>query len=356
MANGTGLKLRRWLITVITTLAACLGSICIAPTAAGWNLFDDPVTPVAAQVGSLFNLIMIITGGILFVVWTVLSVAIWRYRHQPGRIPRLVHGNIVLEIVWTVVPAILLLIIAVPSYRTLMAMETIPPPDLTVEVIGHQWYWEYRYPDSGLILTNQPLRVPAHRNIKLLLTSADVIHNWYVPDFAFKISTIPGRINQTWFRTERAGSFVGQCAELCGTLHSRMQIAVEAMPPEAFAGWQRQMVAQSQGQAAGGAGKALYETNCAACHQLNGEGLAGAIPPLAGAEIPSGPPDAHISLVLKGKMGPLTVKSQTYNGVMPPFVQLSDEELAAIITYERTTWGNRGSTVTPAQVRALRGR
>ena len=353
MARGTWARLSRWLIMAATTATALL----VAPAAAGWNLFADPVTPIAAKVGSLFNLILVITGGIFLVVWTILGIAIWRYRHRPGLTPRLVHGNIVLEIVWTVVPAILLLIIAVPAYSTLMASETVPPPDLTVQVIGHQWYWEYRYPDSGLVVTDQPLRVPAGKTVKLLLTSADVIHNWYVPDFAFKISTIPGRVNTAWFRTARTGTFVGQCAELCGTQHAQMAIAVEAMAPAAFAGWERQTLAQAKvPQTTGAQGKALYERNCATCHQATGEGLGEAFPPLAGSEVPNGPPEEHIRFVLHGRTGPLIVKGHQFNGVMPPFLQLTDNELAAILTYERTSWGNHGSVVQPDQVKTMRGR
>jgi cytochrome c oxidase subunit 2 len=349
----------RWLPIASATVLAVLA----APAAAGWSLFADPATPIAARVGSLFNLILLITGVIFVGVWAVLGVAIWRFRHRPGQEPRLVHGNVLVEVIWTVVPAILLLVIAVPAYSTLMAEEQFPPIDMTVEVIGHQWYWEYRYPASGLRLVNQPLRLPARRNVKLILTSADVIHNWYVPDFAFKLSTIPGRVNQMWLRVERPGTYAGQCAELCGTLHSRMGIAVEAMPPERFASWQTATLASSQtatlAQATapgGGGGRELYETNCASCHQPGGGGLAGAIPPLGGAEIPNGPADEHIRTVLHGRQGPLTVKGHLYNGVMPPFVQLTDGEIAAIISYERTSWGNHGGPVSADQVRNLRGR
>jgi cytochrome c oxidase subunit 2 len=341
----------RWLPILSTTAIAVLA----APTAAGWGLFDDPVTPIAARVGSLFNLILLITGVIFVGVWAVLGIALWRFRHRPGQVPHRVHGNVLIEIIWTVMPAVLLLVIAVPAYSTLMAQEHFPPIDLTVEVVGHQWYWEYKYPDSGLTLSNQPLRLPADRNVKLILTSADVIHNWYVPDFATKISTIPGRINQMWLRVDKPGTYIGQCAELCGSLHARMGITVEAMPPERFATWQRTMLAQATGTLAGGAGKALYERNCASCHQTEGGGLAGSIPPLAGSELPNGPAFDHIRTVLQGKQGPLTVRGQPYNGVMPPFAHLTDEEIAAIISYERTSWGNKGGPVTATQVRSLRG-
>jgi cytochrome c oxidase subunit 2 len=341
--------------TLATTPVAVLAAPAAAadPVSAVWSSFTDQVTPIAAQVGALFNLILLITGIIFVGVWGVLGVAIWRFRHRPGQVPQRVHGNVLVEIIWTVMPAILLLVIAVPAYSTLVAAEQIPPADLTVEVVGHQWYWEYRYPDAGLTLSNEPLRLPVDRNVRLILTSADVIHNWYVPAFAYKKSTIPGRINQMWVRVARPGTYVGQCAELCGDLHARMGITVEALPPDRFAAWQQAAVGQAAVAAAGG--KPLYERHCASCHQPGGQGLAGAIPPLAGAEIPNAPPADHIRIVLAGKTGPLTVKGQRYDGVMPPFAQLTDDEIAAIVSYERQSWGNRGGPVSPAQVRALRG-
>jgi mono/diheme cytochrome c family protein len=134
-----------------------------------------------------------------------------------------------------------------------------------------------------------------------------------------------------------------------------MDIKVDAMPPDQFASWQQATLAQATGTG-GGAGKALYDRNCASCHQAAGQGLEGAIPPLAGSEVPNGPPEEHVRVVLHGLQGPLTVKGKQYNGVMPPFAHLTDDEIAAIISYERTQWGNRGGPVTAAQVRSLRGR
>lgn len=331
------------------------GVWALLPALAGC-LYAAPVTPLAAQVGTLYNLVATITGSILVLVWMALGVALWRYRHRPGRRARIVHGNLLVEVVWTLIPAVLLLVIAIPAYRTILYTEHEPAAALVVEVVGHQWYWEYRYPNQGLVVSNEPLRVPAGENVQLVLSSADVIHNWWVPAFGYKMSAIPGRLNRMWFHVDRPGTYEGQCAELCGTMHAKMGITVDAMAPPAFASWVQATKLAQRPAAQTASGKALFDKNCAVCHQANGQGLADTFPPLAGAEVPNGPADAHIRLVLHGLTGPLAVRGHTYNGVMPSFLSLIDAELAAILTYERTSWGNTGSPVTPEQVHALRGR
>lgn len=332
--------------------------------APAWAVGPLPnATPIAERVHDLYQLIFWITLAIFLGVWGVLAIALWRFRHRPDRVPEQVHGNLWLEVVWTVLPAIALIVIAVPTYQTMRFVEEPPTPDLRLEVIGHQWYWEYRFPDLGLTFMNAPLVLPARKAVHVVASSADVVHSWSVPDFGFKLDTIPGHVNSAWIFAKAPGVHQGYCAQLCGTLHAQMLTQVHVVEPADFDAWvvrARSGQLAPPGAAAAAApvprGQAAYLARCAACHQANGQGVPGAFPPIAGAELPNGPAAEHIRMVLEGRTGPLTVKGQLYNGVMPPFASLSDAELADLISYERTAWGNRGTPVTPADVRAQRGK
>lgn len=197
----------------------------------------DPATSMAHEVNGIFWLIWWITFGIFVVVWAALGTALWKFRRRPGVEPRQFHSHLGVEIVWTVIPFVLLLIIAVPSYRVLSDMESAPAPALTVEIISHQFYWEYRYPEEGVTISYQPLRLPAHTFVRLLVSSADVIHSWSVPSFGFKQDAIPGRINDLWVRADKVGTYPGYCAQLCGVLHANMLTQVEVLPEADFQRW-----------------------------------------------------------------------------------------------------------------------
>lgn len=332
-------------------------------SAAGANPMDAAVTPIASEVNSVYNLILWITGGLFVGVWAVMGYALWKFRYRKDRQVNDFHGNLTLEVVWTVIPVILLIIISVPAFRVLQFTE-YAPKDIseTVEVIGHQFFWEFRYPDSNVTIANQPMRLPVGQNIRLLVTSDDVIHNFSVPAFGFKQDAIPGRVNERWVRVDKAGTYDGYCAALCGALHANMLFKVEAMEPEAYAAWKAENqkaaaaptgpVTQEQLMAAG---EKLYASNCASCHQTTGQGLPGVFPPLANSDwFDQNDKNAHIDVMLNGLRGEITVNGQKYNGVMPGFGHLSDLDLAAIATYERSAWGNDHGVITPEEVKALR--
>ncbi|MCS6987843.1 MAG: cytochrome c oxidase subunit II [Sphingomonadaceae bacterium] len=221
----------------------------------------DQVTPVGRQalamVHGLLNPVMI---GISLLVCALLVWTVVRYRERANPVPAKFSHNFRLEVTWTTIPALILLVIAVPSFRLLAAQYSPPKADLVVKVTGYQWYWGYEYPDYGgvsfdavmvdraeaarrgapyLLETDNRLVVPAGKTVKLLVTAADVIHSWAVPAFWVKMDAVPGRVNETWFKVDRPGVYYGQCSELCGTKHGFMPIAVEVVPEQQFLAWMR---------------------------------------------------------------------------------------------------------------------
>lgn len=331
-------------------------------TAVAANPMEAAITPIASEVNGVYNLILWITGGLFVGVWAALGYALWKFRYRKDRQVNDFHSNLTLEVVWTVIPVILLIIISVPAFRVLQFTE-YAPKDIseTVEVIGHQFFWEFRYPDSGVKIANQPMRLPVGQNIRLLVTSDDVIHNFSVPDFGFKQDAIPGRVNERWVRVDKPGTYDGYCAQLCGALHANMLFKVEALEPEAYAAWKAENVKAAAAPAKAlsmedlmAAGEKLYGSNCASCHQANGQGLPGVFPPIAGSDWIKGDKNEHIDVMLNGLRGEITVNGQKYNGVMPGFAHLSDQDLAAIATYERNAWGNSAGMITPDEIKARR--
>ncbi|HSQ61292.1 MAG TPA: cytochrome c oxidase subunit II [Acidobacteriota bacterium] len=209
--------------------------LLLAGTAGAWIL--DPVTPVAHEVRSLFWKALALTGGFFILAELLLLIAVIRFRARPGVPAAAFHDNVKLEVIWTAIPAITLVILAGPTFTTLKYMETVPKSDLTVEIIGHQWFWEYRYPEYGVVFANEPLVVPQGKIVAADITSIDVVHSWFVADFGVKMDANPGRVNHTWFQVERTGTFRGQCAELCGVLHGDMHVVVNVVTPEEFQRW-----------------------------------------------------------------------------------------------------------------------
>lgn len=362
---------------------ATLAALWADPSWAG--VMPPEVTPVAKNVRQLFDKIWWICLAIFIVVWGLLLVTIVRFREKPGenREPAKFSHNTDLEVLWTIIPTFICIFIAYETWNSMALMEKVPPEKdaIPIEVKGYQWYWEYKYPEEGIQFTTgadpekglgKPLIVPKGKTIKMQLTAADVIHAWFVPALGVKIDTIPGRVNHAWFRALETGYFKGNCTELCGVDHGKMWISVKVLEEKEYEEWvkaqpkmftpkPKEGVEPKPGEQVASAPvqvdpKMLYEMRCASCHQVDGKGNA-AFPPLAGAEIANGPADAHIKVVLNGLTGPITRNGQTFNGVMPPFAsQLTDEEIAAIVTHERTAWGNHGGKVTADQVKALRGK
>ena len=227
---------RSWPSLRFIAAALAVGAgLLAAGAASAWIL--DPVTPVAHEVRSLFFKALWVTGGFFILAEGLVLVLVLRFRAKPGVPAATFHENVKLELVWTAIPAIAMVILAGPTFTTLKYMETVPKSDLTIEIIGHQWFWEYRYPQLGIVFANEALVIPQGKIVAADVTSIDVVHSWFVPQFGVKMDANPGRVNHTWFQVERTGSFHGQCAELCGVLHGDMMINVNVVTPEEFDRW-----------------------------------------------------------------------------------------------------------------------
>jgi len=213
----------------ILALLGCVG------TASAWLV--NPVTPVAHEVRELFYKAVAVTMFFFVLAEGILLVAVLRFRAKPGVPPATFHENVRLELVWTAIPALAMVVLAGPAFSTLKYLETVPKSDLTIEIVGHQWFWEYRYPGQGIVFANEPLVIPANKIVAADVTSIDVVHSWFLPEFGVKMDANPGRVNHTWFQVERPGTYRGQCAELCGVLHGDMLITVQVVTPEEFARW-----------------------------------------------------------------------------------------------------------------------
>ncbi|WP_232818278.1 cytochrome c oxidase subunit II [Zobellella maritima] len=343
------------------------------------------VTDISQQVYDLHMTILLICVVIGILVFGAMFWAIVHHRKSKGAKAAQFHESTRVEILWTLIPFLILIAMAVPATRTLIAMEDPSQSDLTVQITGSQWKWHYRYFDQGvefysllatlpqeingslpkagnyLLEVDQPLVLPTDRKIRFLITSDDVIHSWWVPAFAVKKDAIPGFINEAWTRINTPGFYRGQCAELCGKDHAFMPIVVDAREPEQFADWlakakARQTEAKAAEQALAAMemtreelmtlGEQVYLRSCAACHQAGGEGLPGAFPALKDSELILQDRAAHIDIVLYGKAG---TAMQNFDK------QLALKELAAVITYERNAWGNdTGDLVQPGDIAAVR--
>ena len=223
------LSIAAWLIAALPALAKK------APIT---NWMQDPATPLAVEVGHDFWITFWLTLPFLILPQVLLVFLIVKFRESKGHKPATFHENLKLEIAWTVIPILALIGMAIPAYQTLRKMEVPPKSDLVIEVIGHQFFWEYRYPKYGVGIANEPLVVPADQVVTVNVTSVDVIHSFWVPAFGIKQDGIPGRITHTWFKA-REGKYKGQCAELCGPLHGEMLIDVSVVPPDDFEKWVR---------------------------------------------------------------------------------------------------------------------
>ncbi|MBH1962191.1 MAG: cytochrome c oxidase subunit II [Rhodocyclales bacterium] len=346
--------------------------------------FQEPATKLAQTVSDLHMMMMYICGVIFVGVFGVMFYSIIKHRKAPGRVAATFHENTTVEILWTVIPTIILLVMVWPVTKALISMRDSTGADITIKATGYQWKWGYDYikgegegikfmsvlstprdqiegkapkGEHYLLEVDNHLVVPVGKKIRILTTAEDVIHAWYMPAFAVKQDAVPGFIRDTSFRAEREGTFRGQCAELCGKDHGFMPIVVDVVSEEKYATW----VAEQKTKMAALAedpskvwtmaelmarGEAVYTQTCAACHQANGKGLPPAFPALDGSKVATGPKEGHLDMVLNGKPG----------SAMAAFgKQLSDSEIAAVVTYERNAWGNKvGDLVQPGEVKALR--
>lgn len=248
-------QLFKLLLLVITDQ---IFSFNAAYAASNWQLgFQKAVTPVMEQIESLHNILMIVITITVLIVFILIAYVILRFNAKANPIPNKFSHNLTIEIIWTIIPVIILCIIAVPSIRTLYYINTTPEPEMTVKVVGYQWYWHYQYPDHGNFefdsymiqdakLTSTDLRlfevdnrvvIPANTNVKFLITAGDVIHSFAVPAFGIKTDSVPGRVNETWVRVTEPGIYRGQCSELCGINHGFMPIVVEVVTKQEFDEW-----------------------------------------------------------------------------------------------------------------------
>lgn len=225
----------RYLPFVLAALTALAWTALAAAPAAAW--LDNPVTPVAHDVRSLFFKAIGVTAIFFVTAQVLLLIAVIRFRSKPGVQAATFHDNLRLEIVWTAIPTLAMAILAGPTFTSLRYMDTIPKSDLNIEIIGHQWFWEYRYPKYNVTFANEPLVIPVGKVVSADVTSIDVVHSWFMPDFGVKLDANPGRVNHTWFQVEKTGTYLGQCAELCGVLHAEMKIEVHVVSDEEFQRW-----------------------------------------------------------------------------------------------------------------------
>lgn len=250
--------------TLLRIPALALGAGLVSATAAHadaphpWQMnLQAPATPIMVQLTNFHNLLLWIISAIVLFVFALLAYACWRFREDRNPTPSRRSHNTLLEVVWTGVPVLLLLIIAIPSFKLLYFIETVPQTDMTIKAIGRQWYWSYVYPDQGnftfdaymvaegdlqpgqlrLLETDNRLIVPVQTNVKVQTTASDVLHSWAMPSFGVKVDAVPGRLNELWFRVEEPGVYHGQCSEICGANHPFMPITVEAVTKEAFEAW-----------------------------------------------------------------------------------------------------------------------
>lgn len=355
------------------------------------------VTPISRDIYLLHMTIFWICVAIGVVVFSVLIYSIVKHRKSKAHKPADFHSSLKIEILWAVVPFLILVAMAIPATMVIARMDDSAKADLNIKIVGYQWKWEYDYLDQGirffstlstpraqldnkakkgkwyLLEVDKPLVVPIHKKIRFLVTSNDVIHSWWVPALGVKRDAIPGFIHEAWARIDKPGTYRGQCAELCGINHAYMPIVVVAKTQEDFDKW----VALQQGkveevttdktktkpeqkaepkpkpqpptkmtkEALMQEGEKVYLSHCSVCHKPNGLGMPPAFPALKGGKITTGPVVAHIDIVLNGKTG---TAMQAFKE------QLNDTQLAAVITYERNSWGNTGGIVQPEDIQKAR--
>ncbi len=364
-----------------------------------WNInLTQGVTPVSHDIYDLHMTIFWICVAIAIIVFGVMFYAIIHHRKSKGAKSAHFHENLWVELTWSIIPFIILTLMAIPATKVLLHMRNTEHSDLTVKITGFQWKWQYEYLDNGikffsnnntpfdqiynkspktadyLRVVDKPLVLPIHKKIRFLVTSNDAIHSWWVPDLGTKQDAIPGYINETWTRINKPGTYHGQCAELCGMNHAYMPIVVIAMAEKDYEAWVIQQktgiipstpaVAPVKTTAPTAAppapaqkmtkeqlmplGEKTFNGICAVCHQQTGEGMPPTYPALKGSKIATGQLPQHINRVLFGKMG---TAMQSFKD------QLSDEELAAVITYERNAWGNNtGDVVQPDDIKAAKAK
>ena len=383
----------------VPTLATAL----LAPALAAADYAVDilpPASPMAQDAYDLHWGILWVCVAIFFLVFGAMFWSIFKHRRSAGAKASQFHESTIVEIIWTIVPLVVLVAMAWPATRTMIEMKDASKSDMTIKVTALQWRWEYDYQQDGvrffsnlstprdqieeyskagakknanyLLEVDRPMVVPVNKKVRLLITSQDVIHGWYVPQLGINQYSIPGFIKDAWFTATKVGTFRGQCSQICGKEHAFMPIVVEVKSEADYAKWVQAEKAKMPAPPAPGAqqaaaaapaaasaedpnkkwtvdelkakGEQVYAANCAACHQPTGKGAPPAFPPLDGSKVVNGPKSGQIAIVLNGKPGT----------AMASFARLPDSELAAVMTHTRTSWSNKADAVQPTEVKATR--
>jgi cytochrome c oxidase subunit 2 len=372
---------------VTAAVSAAFWLLLVAPALTGNEInMTRGVTAQSVLGYELHMIILWICVVIGIIVFSAMFVSIVLHRKSKGHEPAQFTHSTKAEIVWTIIPVLILVVMAVPATTALVNMEVAPPTEMTVKITGFQWRWKYEYfeddiefisslhPESNaarrlssgtepdtvenyLLEVDNPLVLPAHTKIKFLITADDVIHSWWVPALGWKRDAIPGFINEAWTEIMEPGIYRGQCAELCGKDHGFMPIVLKVLPRREFEQWasdkrqemaHRQLEAERQWslQELMKRGEQVYAAQCATCHQADGNGLAPAFPPLAGSIVANGPLDENIDVILNGRNG---TAMQAWGG------RLSETDIAAALTYTRNAFGNEtGDVVQPQTIARIK--
>lgn len=340
------------------------------------------VTQLSNDVYNLHMLILWICVFIGIAVFGTMFYSIYHHRKSKGHKAEQFHENTTIEIIWTIIPTLILVGMAIPATKTLVEMDDVQEAEMSIKVTGWQWKWEYEYLDNGihffstldeasnrarqvgsgidprsvpnyLLNVDHPLVVPVNTKIRFLFTAADVIHSWWVPELGWKKDTVPGFINEAWTYVEKPGTYRGQCTELCGKDHGFMPIVVIAMEQEEYSAWVEEQKAEAVAVASAAEkewskadliakGEKVYANNCSSCHMADGAGMPGTFPALTGSSIVTGDMDTQVDLILNGK------------GMMPAFGQmLSAVDFAAVATFIRNGLGNSvGDSIQPSAIKS----
>jgi cytochrome c oxidase subunit 2 len=334
------------------------------------------VTKVSHDIYDLHMLILWICVFIGIVVFGAMFYSIYYHRKSKGHEAAQFHENTTVEIIWTIIPTLILIGMAIPATKTMLELADVQQSDMTIQITGRQWYWDYKYLNNDihfeshldeaseiahrtkgadprsvpnyLLNVDKPLVIPVKTKIRFVLTSADVIHSWWVPDLGWKKDANPGFINEAWTSVDKAGVYRGQCTELCGRDHGFMPIVVIAMEQADYDVWVKKTLEQQQQkpdlsdqsrEKLMAQGKSVYLKNCVGCHQIGGAGVKGLIPALTASPIVTGGIDPLIGFLKAG------------TSKMPSFSKLKDNELAEVITYIRNDLGNKvGDEIQPGKI------
>ena len=354
--------------TINKGLAAIFLTIFSSQSFAAWNDLNmtQGVTAISKEVFGLHMLIFWICVAIGIVVFGVMFYSMFAFTKKKNPNPSTFHENTKVELAWTIVPFLILVLMAVPASNTLTKIYDDTEGDINIQVIGYQWKWEYRYLEDNIGFfsnlttdldeiygrtpkgehyleeVDEPVVIPVGKKIRFLITANDVIHSWWMPDFAIKQDAIPGFINTAWTIVDKPGTYRGKCTELCGRSHGFMPVVVKVVPQEEYDLWiaskkeaalrmaeltEKNWTAEELVQR----GEGIYQKNCVACHQPNGAGITGIFPALAGSDIVLNNKSRHLEILMEGVQG----------AAMASYAkQLSEVDMAAVITYTRRSWGN----------------